>query len=87
MRNTELDHGKAVAEAELNKHLIGHAAVERGAGVLVRQRAAARGELFEAMVDDIDAVRATTKDPEVHEAFNRLAECVALLPGRGQSRE
>ncbi len=45
----------------------------------MRQRTAARGELFEALLDEIDKVRATTKSHEVHAAFSRLLERVALL--------
>ncbi len=48
---------------------------------------AARGELFEALLDEIDKVRATTKSHEVHAAFNRLAERVALLSSRWKPRE
>lgn len=79
-----MDHCKAVVEAELCNDLIGQAAVERGAKVVMSQRTVARGELFEALLDEIDKVRETTKSREVHAAFSRLLERVALLSSRWQ---
>ena len=76
MADQELEHCVAVVEAEL-RSIFSPESVTRGAKVLKRERALARGQMFEAVLDEVERI-SRTSPPEAQIAFRRLLERIAM---------